>query len=248
MSVLLRLNSVAHFYGPRLIFKEVSLAVRRHSVTLLAGANGAGKSTLLKIMAGLIRPAAGEVVPAQRVELNGGLKIGYLGHQTFIYPELTAAENLHFWVRMHGKAFGAEDCLEALRRVELDAFAEEKAGAFSRGMAQRLSLARVFLLEPDLLLLDEPATGLDVRSTGILYRELEAAKSTGAGIVWVTHSLESDLGRADAVAVLHNKQLRLYDPASSFSVDAPGSVPQKKAPTVLADPPETRSAQGGDLC
>lgn len=212
--MLLKLDKVARFYGPRLIFKDVTLEVACAGVTLLAGANGAGKSTLLKIMAGLICPSSGEVCTA------GEPLVGYLGHQTFLYPDLTAMENLAFWASLYGRNAQAKKLLGALERVELAPFAGEKAGGFSRGMAQRLNLARVFLLEPDLLLLDEPGTGLDTRSTGILHREIVAARKNGAGIVWITHSLDEDLCRADFVAYLAGKRLAHYGPAASFRKDA----------------------------
>lgn len=212
--MLLKLDKVARFYGPRLIFKDVTLGVARAGVTLLAGANGAGKSTLLKIMAGLIPPSSGDMRSV------GEPRTGYLGHQTFLYPDLTALENLAFWASLYGRNKQDQALLEALERVELAPFAGEKAGGFSRGMAQRLNLARVFLLEPDLLLLDEPGTGLDARSTGILHREIATAKENGAGVVWITHSLDEDLCRADFVAYLANKRLAHYGPAGSFRKDA----------------------------
>lgn len=212
--MLLKLDKVARFYGPRLIFKDVTLGVARAGVTLLAGANGAGKSTLLKIMAGLIPPSSGDMRSV------GEPRTGYLGHQTFLYPDLTALENLAFWASLYRKNKSDQTLLGALERVELAPFAGEKAGGFSRGMAQRLNLARVFLLEPDLLLLDEPGTGLDARSTGILHREIATAKENGAGIVWITHSLDEDLCRADFVAYLANKRLAHYGPAASFRKDA----------------------------
>lgn len=212
--MLLKLDKVARFYGPRLIFKDVTLGVARAGVTLLAGANGAGKSTLLKIMAGLIPPSSGGMRSV------GEPRTGYLGHQTFLYPDLTALENLAFWASLYGQNKPDQALLGALERVELAPFAEEKAGGFSRGMAQRLNLARVFLLEPDLLLLDEPGTGLDARSTGILHREIATAKENGAGVVWITHSLDEDLCRADFVAYLANKRLAHYGPACSFRKDA----------------------------
>lgn len=246
--MLLRLSQVARFYGPRLIFKDVSLEIEPGTVTLLAGANGAGKSTLIKIMAGLIRPSAGTV--SSGPEAGRELKIGFLGHQTFLYPDLTARENLQFWSAMHGRSFSGTDFDDILRRVELSSFAEEKARTFSRGMAQRLNLARVFLLNPELLLLDEPSTGLDSRSTAVLHREISAAKARGAAVVWITHSLAADLQRADMVALLENKKLAYYGPAdacrfsqevaSFFEPAGPSGEPARfETPT---------EARGGELC
>lgn len=210
--MLLCLRKITHFYGPRLIFKDVSFEVRPGTVTLLAGPNGAGKSTLLKIMAGLTQPSSGSV------DLGAGsdgeeASVGYLGHHTFLYPELTARENLAFWAAMHGRRISADRYDDILARVELRPFAEEKARTFSRGMAQRLNLARVFLLQADILLLDEPGTGLDTRSFAILNREIRSAREAGRGIVWITHSLQSDLRQADMAAILGGKRLSFYGTA-----------------------------------
>ena len=216
--MLLRLTRVAKFYGNRLVIKDVSFEVSAGTVTLLAGPNGAGKSTLLKLMAGLSRPSAGSVERGIADEA-----LGYLGHQTFIYPELTAFENLAFWARLHGLAqerCSEEALLAALERMELKRFAFERAGGFSRGMAQRLNLARVLLLSPSLLLLDEPGTGLDTRSMAILHREIAAARDRGAGIVWISHSVAEDLARADRVLAIADKRVVYSGPAADYVPEA----------------------------
>ena len=230
-------RSLAHFYGPRLSFRDVSLEVRPGTVTVLAGANGAGKSTLLKILAGLIRPSSGEVETG-RSSQGQEPRIGYLGHQTFIYPELTALENLQFWAALYRRPVDDAGYQAILERVELAPFAEEKARGFSRGMAQRLNLARVFLLESDLLLLDEPGTGLDARSGAVLLREILAAKAKRAGIVWITHSLDADLRHADIVAFLENKTLGFYGPSDTY----------RSSRAIAPDSADTRKACGGEAC
>ncbi|MEZ0575346.1 heme ABC exporter ATP-binding protein CcmA [Halodesulfovibrio aestuarii] len=213
--MLLKLDKVAKFYGNRLIIKDVSCTVEPGTVTILAGPNGAGKSTLLKIMAGLSEPTAGEV--KLTVENDS---IGYVGHQTFIYPDLSALENLSFWSSLHGQKNDEDTLLAALDRVELKRFAFERAGCFSRGMAQRLNLARVFLLQPSLILLDEPGTGLDVRSMNILHNEIAAAKERGAGLVWISHSVASDLVRADKVLAIRDKKVEYFGEAQGYTPEA----------------------------
>lgn len=213
--MLLKLKKVAKIYGNRLIIKDVSCTIEPGTVTLLAGPNGAGKSTLIKIMAGLSEPTAGTVELAVDSD-----SIGYVGHQTFIYPDLSAIENLSFWSSLHGKKTDEATLLAALDRVELKRFAFERAGCFSRGMAQRLNLARVFLLQPSLILLDEPGTGLDVRSMGILHSEIAAAKERGAGIVWISHSVASDLQRADKVLAIKDKQVEYFGDAQGYTPEA----------------------------
>lgn len=237
------LRAVSRFYGHRLIFKDVNLELPPASVTLLAGPNGAGKTTLLRIMAGLIRPSSGDV--RHGANARGDLpRIGYVSHQTFLYPDLTALENLRFWTSLHGLSLSDETCGEMLRRVELTPFAEEKVRGFSRGMAQRLNLARVFLLRPDLLLLDEPGTGLDTCAMGILRHEVAAARAAGAGIVWITHTVTEDLPLADNVAVLENKRLVFSGTAAQFTArSADGVRPSGESP--LRD---KNAAHGGDTC
>ncbi|NJB67400.1 heme exporter protein A [Desulfobaculum xiamenense] len=209
--MMLRLSNVAKFYGSKLVFRNVSLELARGRVLLLVGENGAGKSTLLKIMSGLSRPSAGSVqcdAPQER--------IAYIGHQTFIYPRLSAVENLAFWARLYGLDGGETRLMAALDRVGLKAAAHEEAGSFSRGMAQRLSLARVFMIEPELLFLDEPGTGLDVRSQEIMHREIAAARGRGATIVWVSHDVAGDLHRADTVLAIERHCVGYFGDAEDY--------------------------------
>ena len=219
-AMLLRLDKVAKFYGRRTVFKGVSLTLEEGRILLLCGANGAGKSTLLKIMAGLLRPDAGRVECA--LTANG--RLGYMGHQTFIYPAMSALENLRFWAGMYGLAPKEGGLAALLQRVNLLPFAAEKAGAFSRGMAQRLNLARILLLEPELLLLDEPATGMDAPSRAMLVEEILAAADRGAGIVWISHSLEADLPRAHQAALLEGGGLAFLGSAADYTRLLTGAI------------------------
>ena len=138
-----------------------------------------------------------------------GEQVGYLGHRTCIYPELSGLENLFFWARLHVLKPGRAALLELMERLGLLPFADERAGIYSRGMAQRLNLARVLLFRPALLLLDEPATGLDARSRQTLEEEIARAGKAGAGIVWISHRPEEDAAMADEVALLENGRLSL---------------------------------------
>ncbi len=118
----------------------------RGEILLVVGRNGAGKTTLLKIMSGLSRPSAGAAEILTEPE-----KTAYLGHSTFIYPRLSGVANLSFWASMYGLSPSRDELMALLKRVGLERAAEEQAGSYSRGMAQRLNLARVFLVNPDLL-------------------------------------------------------------------------------------------------
>lgn len=204
-ATLIRCTRVAKLYNERLIFKNVTFAVYPGSITLLTGVNGAGKSTLLRILSGLARPTHGTVERhAQDTET------GYLGHGTFLYPKLTAKENLFFWGRLQKlpEKYLKSRVTTALENMELSAFGDDKSGDFSRGMSQRLNLARVFLNNPRLVLLDEPGAGLDIRSMGLLRQEIARARENGAGIVWVSHTVDTDSHLADRILCLEEKTLK----------------------------------------
>ncbi len=210
-SIALKVRNAAKLFGTRLIFKNVSCDVCKGEILLVVGRNGAGKTTLLKIMAGLSRPSAGsaEILIAPE-------KTAYLGHSTFIYPRLSALRNLSFWASMYGLSPSRDELMTLLRRVGLERAAEELAGSFSRGMAQRLNLARVFLIDPDLLFLDEPGTGLDQSSLSLLREEVVALRDRGAAVVWISHDVNHDMTLADRILGLASNKLEYLGSAADF--------------------------------
>lgn len=211
---MLELDRVAKLYGAKVIFKDVSCVLAAGTVSLLVGGNGAGKSTLMRIMAGLSQPSAGGVRPARSGA--GAVRLGYLGHATFLYPGLTALENLAFWRTAHGLRLSETGLRTMLERVGLAAHVHERAGIFSRGMAQRLNLARVLMLEPDLLLLDEPGTGLDAASLALLRREITTARQRGACVTLISHDLAGDAPLADRLLLLAGRRLAYDGPPADF--------------------------------
>lgn len=219
--MLLRLSQIGKLYGSRLVLKNVSLTISSGSVVLLVGPNGSGKTTLLKIMAGLTSLTAG----VRECFCKAG-EIGYLGHATFLYPGLSALENLTFWGKMHNRETGRAHLMRILEQVELTRVAEEYAGTFSRGMAQRLNLARIILLEPRLLLLDEPGTGMDNRSLSFLFQTIRSARAQGSGIVWISHDILRDQEYADQIVALKDHTIdSLGEPAMFPSKDVIGETP-----------------------
>ena len=206
---MIALMHVAKTFGARLILRDCTAEFNEGSVALLTGENGAGKSTLLRIIAGLSQPSSGQVSFAP-----GDPSIGFLGHQTFLYPALTALENLAFWQKAHGLPADEPTLLGMLEHVNLARHAHERAGVFSRGMAQRLSLARVLLQRPDVLLLDEPGTGLDQASQAMLEEEILKARKRGATIVCVSHNLERARALADCVWRIRDRRLELEEAES----------------------------------
>ena len=160
----------------------------------LLGPNGAGKSTLLNILATLLSPSKGTITYGDRTAESGGAGIragiGMLGHDLFLYPELTARENLTFFAQLYGLPDVARAVSHALEHSGLAARADDFVSGFSRGMRQRVALERALLHEPRLILLDEPFTGLDQASAAALVSRLRNRQQAGCLIVLATHDLE----------------------------------------------------------
>jgi heme exporter protein A len=203
---LIRVADLRKRYGVHFVLDGVGLEVHPGEALALLGANGAGKTTLLRIIATLARPSAGTVAvaghdcvqEAERVRRE----IGYVAHGSHLYEDLTAAENLRFWTELTGTPVARDAILNALASVELDPVADDRVRTFSAGMQRRLSLARLLLVPPRVLLLDEPFASLDQRATKWLEEHLLARKAQGAAIVMSTHSFGRELGVADRVAIL----------------------------------------------
>ncbi len=200
-------------YGHHRALAGIDLELRSGSMCALLGPNGAGKSTLIGIVSTLVRPSSGEVAfRAGRASLppGGPLRrlIGILAHDSFLYGELTAEENLRLYARLYGVAEGEQRAAALLDEVSLDGEARRRpVRTYSRGMVQRVALARAMLHDPRVLLLDEPFTGLDRSGSAALARTLAAAVERGVIMVVVTHDLEALAGMADHVAVLRRGRL-----------------------------------------
>lgn len=187
---ILRLEGIGKRFGRRLVLSGVDLRLDLGDFALLTGPNGAGKTTLLRILATTLRPSAGRVAwqeagPASSPE-ELRRRVGFVAHQPLVYDELTAAENLRFVARVHGRADAEADVARWLEAFGLAARANERVAGFSRGIRQRLALARAFVVGPRLLLLDEPATALDAEGTTRL-RSALADLDKGAAVVLAAH-------------------------------------------------------------
>ncbi len=192
-------------FGERRAVDRVDVDLAAGECLALLGPNGAGKSTLLRMLATLLRPEAGElaVCGAQlpRDARRARAQIGYLGHDPLVYLDLTARQNLELYADLYGLPDAAARVSEALDRVGLRARSFDPVRTFSRGMAQRLGLARVRLHAPRLLLLDEPYSGLDAAGARLLDGVL-AELEPGCGAVMVTHEVERGVALAGRVLVL----------------------------------------------
>ena len=191
-------------FGPVHALRSLDLRIRRGESVTVFGPNGAGKTTLVRILAGLVAPSRGELrlfgcSPRAR-EVRG--RVGLVTHGSCLYAELSARENLRFY----GKLFGVGDLehriQEVLEEVDLGAWADRAVRTYSRGMEQRLALARAFVHEPELLLLDEPFSGLDPQAAERLQRILFARHSRGTTIFLTTHDIPRGLEVCDHVLLL----------------------------------------------
>jgi heme ABC exporter ATP-binding subunit CcmA len=177
-------RAVGKRYGPKRVLRDVSFQLGRGETLVVTGPNGSGKTTLLRLVAGLAAPTSGEL----EVEAHRG-ELGYLGHEPLLYADLTALENLELYGRLLRVPERRERSGMLLERFGLWETRNERVGSYSRGMTQRLALCRTLLHGPELLVLDEPYTGLDDDGAALLDREL-VELSGRATIVLATHDPE----------------------------------------------------------
>jgi heme exporter protein A len=220
---IVRVTDVRKVFGLVPVLDGVSLEIRGGEAVALLGANGAGKTTLLKILATLLRPTRGTVTIAghdvARVPEAVRPLLGVVAHGAWVYDDLTARENLKFWATLGSLHAGADDVTAALAGVGLERAADARVRTFSAGMKRRLSLARVMLGRPRVLLLDEPFAGLDQRAKKWLEERLEALKAGGAALLMVTHSFGRELGVADRLAILAGGRITLDTARGSLGPD-----------------------------
>jgi ABC-type multidrug transport system ATPase subunit len=215
-----RLVDVSRHFGRRRAVSHVSFSIRQGEIVGLLGPNGAGKSTLIGVLSTLLAPSSGEMYyGSHRARQTHALvrsRIGLLAHELYLYPELSARQNLAFCAGLYG--LGAGSVVEpALESAGLTDRADEPVSSFSRGMRQRLALERALLHDPRLVLLDEPFTGLDDRAVGTVAARLRTLAARGAMVVLATHDLEVADGLVSRVAVVRSGRL-LIDEESAGSV------------------------------
>jgi heme ABC exporter ATP-binding subunit CcmA len=217
-------EGVWKFYGDFPALRDISFEIAPGECLALLGRNGAGKTTLLRILAGLSRAARGRVSvfgDEPRTE-QARARIGLLGHGIAVYEELSAFENLQLFARLYALRDPARTAMEWLERTDLARVKDSRVREFSRGMRQRLAVARVFLHSPSLLVLDEPFTALDDRAIALLQGLLRAALAEGRTIVMSTHQLREALELATGVALIDRGRLAHRGPRTSEMLADPG--------------------------
>jgi heme exporter protein A len=211
--MMIEVHNLVKSFGPRTALAGVDLSVREGEFVTLVGPNGAGKTTLLRVLATLARPTSGAVrIAGMDLAQEGDQirrRIGFLSHRTLLYDDLTAEQNLRFYARMYDLDGHEERIGELLERVDLAMRRRDVVRTFSRGMKQRLSLARAVLHRPSVLFLDEPYTGLDPQAAETLTALLGELADEGCTILLTTHNLGRGLAMGQRIVLLNRGQVVL---------------------------------------
>jgi heme exporter protein A len=203
----LQINGICKQYGYINILKDINIKISDGDILILVGPNGAGKSTLLKILSTQVRPTKGEIsynnAPVYK-ELNVyRRKLSYLSHKTFLYDDLSAYQNLLFFARLYNLNDPDKKVLELLDLLELNSRKYDPVKYYSRGMQQKLTIARVMINDPQFIYLDEPYTGLDSRAEELLSTVILKKMEEESIIVLVSHDIEKSYNIATKIIILN---------------------------------------------
>lgn len=199
-------QGITKSFGNRLALRGIDLVVERGESVVIFGPNGAGKTTLIKVLATIMKPSSGRIL-VDGLSLKDNAeeirrRIGVVTHQTFLYSNLTAFENLEFYSRMYDVPRRKERIREVVAMVGMTSRLHDRVGTLSRGMQQRLSIARSLLHKPTIMLLDEPEMGLDQRAISMLWKALPSEEGEKGTIILITHNLERGLELGDRLLIL----------------------------------------------
>lgn len=218
---LITTHDLVKAFGYRAVLKKLTFSVARGEFVALLGPNGSGKSTLLRLLAGLSQPTAGKItvggwsLPDEAAAVRA--QLGMVGHKPLLYEALTARENLRFFGRLYNLTLTDADINDRLQRVGLRKVADQVVRTYSRGMQQRLSIARALLHNPDVLLFDEPYTGLDQDAAALLDDLLRHASANGRTVIMSTHQLDRAAALASRIVILSRGKIGHITPASDVT-------------------------------
>jgi len=212
---LISLKKVKKRYGHTDALKGVTFELNEGDFFCVFGPNGAGKSTLLKILSTQTRPSSGEIIydgtPLNKLKDDFRAHFGVISHEPFLYENLTAEENLYFYARLYGVKDVDNVVSELFKRVELSKRRHDKVRGYSRGMLQRLSIARALLHNPNIIFLDEPYTGLDQHASMVLTNILKEQFSMKKTIIMVTHNLPRGYELATRIGIINQGKFALLE-------------------------------------
>jgi len=210
-STVIAVTGLTKTFGNLYALRNLSFSLNKGEFLTIFGPNGAGKTTLIRILSTITKASSGEIKIADLSFEDDSEKIrrqiGVIAHQTFLYENLTAEENLRFYGKLYDVENLSKKIETILSEVGLELRKKDFVRTFSRGMQQRLAIARALLHEPSILLLDEPYTGLDQHASGMLTNWLNRLRSSEQTILMVTHDLEQGMELADRIAILVEGQL-----------------------------------------
>ena len=221
----LEASALTRAFGARRAVQDVSLSLRAGQCLALFGPNGAGKTTLLRMFAGLLKPTGGTArVHGHDLRADGGNSaralVGLISHQSMLYSPLTARENVEFAARLYGLASPGAAAERALASMRVLDRADAPVRSLSRGLQQRVSIARATVHRPRVVLLDEPYTGLDEAGAVALTEQLQALRSSGAALVLVTHNVAEGLALATHAAMMIAGRIERLDARDALDPEA----------------------------
>ena len=219
---LVEFKKVNKKYGHIHALRDVSVSLNKGEFVSVFGPNGAGKSTFLKLLCTMTPPTSGQILyentPLNKLQDSFRSRFGVISHQPFLYSELTALENLRFYAKLYNVQNIDERIKVLLDKVELYKRRNDKVRGYSRGMLQRLSITRALLHDPEIVVLDEPYTGLDTHASDILTRILIELFDDHKTIVMVTHNMKQGYDAASRLAIIKGGKLVFNEQKANISV------------------------------
>jgi len=220
--MVIEVKGVTKVFGRKLILKGIDFAVKEGESLTILGPNGAGKTTLIKLLATLLKPSSGSIRIAGFDIRDSSMQIrrsiGVVGHQTYLYDELTAYENLKFYGNMYDVPNLDERIHHIISEIGLETRLHDRVSTLSRGMQQRLSIARATIHNPPIILLDEPETGLDQHASKMLVEILDALYSNKRTVVMATHNMERGLEIGNHVMILSEGKIAYEESKQSLNL------------------------------
>lgn len=214
-NIAIKVENLTKKFGRRHVLNGISFSIPKGTFLSLVGPNGVGKTTLIKILCSITGQTTGTItlngLPIEKDGIRARKEIGVLSHNTFLYKDLTAYENLKFYGKLYGVSNLNKRIEEALELVELTLRKNDIVRTFSRGMEQRLGIARALLHNPDIIMLDEPYSGLDPRAAEVLDKLIDVMKKQGKTFLMTTHDMVKALEFADRVIALTTKGIALNE-------------------------------------
>ena len=221
---IINISGVSKAFSARLVLKKIDLRIHKGQSVCLCGVNGVGKSTLLRITGGLLQPDKGNVgICGHDIKTDpekAKPQLGIISHKSMVYPNLTAIENLSFFAGLYGVADTKTRVNEILQDVGLSSYSYDRAATLSRGLLQRLAIARALVHRPSVLLADEPFTGLDGEASEHLTSVLADFSNNGGTIMMTTHDVRNGLKCCDRVIVLDKTSLILDAMTSDMDTES----------------------------